>query len=352
MRHTHLREMIRALKIRAGILAGGENLTFDAETEALYGGVAATEDDPAWYSELHAALDARLPGDGDLSVRYRAFMDSFVVPPDRLESVFAAAFAESRRKTAERLPLPAGGERLEIATPPGGSHGSVHPLPREWDEPRPGERRSAGHRRPGTRLRLSRGLPPRPTHDATIREAALVRARGWIEYSVVTLASPLATVAEGGAARARGGGDDLSRPRARAVLRGGSLPPGRVRAGGCRSLRCRRYRVHGPEPHGKRPGSPRASRRRLSREEACRLLQDVLLLEAEAAQVRLRLIEELRAYPVALAQATGSSGITSGGAVRTGGNASSTPSPNRCCPATSPRTQSRMNDRASSSVIA
>ncbi|WP_243669725.1 hypothetical protein [Methanoculleus chikugoensis] len=53
--------------------------------------------------------------------------------------------------------------------------------------------------------------------------------------------------------------------------------------------------------------------------------------------MRLRLIEELRAYPVALAQATGSSGITSG-AVRTGGNASSTPSPNRCCPATSPRT--------------
>ncbi|WP_243669727.1 hypothetical protein [Methanoculleus chikugoensis] len=57
------------------------------------------------------------------------------------------------------------------------------------------------------------GYPPGRHTMRTIREAALVRARGgWIEYSVVTLASPLATVAEGGAARARGGGDDLSRP--------------------------------------------------------------------------------------------------------------------------------------------
>ncbi|KDE54923.1 hypothetical protein EI28_10705 [Methanoculleus sp. MH98A] len=40
----------------------------------------------------------------------------------------------------------------------------------------------------------------------------------------------------------------------------------------------------------------------LSREEAFRLLQDVLLLDPKAAQVRLRFIEEFRAYPVALAQ--------------------------------------------------
>ncbi|MFY1643478.1 hypothetical protein ACK11Z_07040, partial [Methanoculleus bourgensis] len=111
MRHTHLREIIRALEARAGILAG-ESTTFDAEIEALYG-VSAPEDDPAWHDELHAALDARLPGNGDLSTRYRAYMDSFVIPPGGLEPVFAAAFAESRRRTAERLLLPAG-ERLEI----------------------------------------------------------------------------------------------------------------------------------------------------------------------------------------------------------------------------------------------
>ncbi|BBL67466.1 hypothetical protein [Methanoculleus chikugoensis] len=296
MRHTHLREMIRALKIRAGILAG-ENLTFDAETEALYG-VAATEDDPAWYSELHAALDARLPGDGDLSVRYRAFMDSFVVPPDRLESVFAAAFAESRRKTAERLPLPAG-ERLEIGYAAGEPWeafirylGNGTSLVRvNADLPVTVDRALA--------YACHEGYPGRHTMR-TIREAALVRARGWIEYSVVTLASPLATVAEGAAVlgeemifpgpeRARFF-EEVLFPLAGFEQADADLFDAVVTASTALNL----------------TGNARVARGHLggalSREEACRLLQDVLLLEAEAAQVRLRLIEELRAYPVALAQ--------------------------------------------------
>jgi len=296
MRHTHLREMIRALETRAGILAG-ENLTFDAETEALYG-VAATEDEPDWYSELHAALDACLPGDGDLAVRYRAFMDAFVVPPDLLEPVFSAAFAESRRRTAERLPLPAG-ERLEIGYAAGepweafirylGDGASLVRV--NADLPVTVDRALA--------YACHEGYPGRHTMR-TIREAALVRARGWIEHSVVTLASPLATVAEGAA-----------------VLGEEMIFPGPERA---RFFEEVLFPLAGFEQADAElfdtvvtastalnlTGNARVARGHLggalSREEACRLLQDVLLLEAEAAQVRLRLIEELRAYPVALAQ--------------------------------------------------
>ncbi len=111
MRHAYLRGMVRALETRAAILAG-KSLAFDAEAEALFG-VPAPEHDTAWYEGLHAALDADLPGNGDLPGRYRAFMDSFVIPPDRLERVFAAAFTESRRRTAEHLTLPAA-EGVEV----------------------------------------------------------------------------------------------------------------------------------------------------------------------------------------------------------------------------------------------
>ncbi|KAF5088522.1 hypothetical protein DSECCO2_36490 [anaerobic digester metagenome] len=296
IRHTHLREMIRTLEARAGILTG-ESLVFDAEAEALYG-IAAMRDDPDWYGELHAALDLHLPGDGDLSVRYRAFMDSFVIPFDRLGPVFAAAFAESRRKTAEHLPLPAG-ERLEIGYATG--------------EPWEAFIRYLGD---GTSLvRVNADLPITvdralayachegyPGHHTmrAIREAALVRARGWIEHSVVTLASPLATVAEGAAML---GEEMIFSGHERARFFEEVLFP----LAGLETENVDRFdAVVTASAALNLMGNARVARGylggTLSREEASRLLQDVLFLEAEAARIRLRFIEEFRAYPVALAQ--------------------------------------------------
>lgn len=296
MRHAHLREMIRALEARAGIFAG-KNLTFDAEIEALYG-VAAMEDDPDRYSELHAVLDANLPGAGSLSVRYRAFMDSFIVPPDRLEPVFSAAFAESRHRTAEHMPLPAG-ERLEIGYAAG--------EPWEAFIHYPGDGTSLIRVNTDLPVTIDRalayacheGYPGRHTLRA-IREAALVRARGWIEHSVVTTASPLATIAEGAA-----------------VLGEEMIFPGNDHA---RFFEDVLFPLAGFRPEDAAlfdtvaaasatlnlMGNARAARGyldgTLSTEEACRFLQDTLLIDPGAAQARLRLIEEFRTYPVALAQ--------------------------------------------------
>lgn len=294
MRHTHLREMIRALEARAAILAG-ESTTFDAEVEALYG-IAATGDDPAWYDDLHAALDASLPGNGDLPVRYRAFMDSFVIPSGRLEPVFAAAFAESRRRTAERLPLPAG-ERLEIGYAAGepweayirylGDGASLIRV--NADLPVTVDRALA--------YACHEGYPGRHTMRV-IREAALVRARGWIEHAVVTLASPLATVAEGAAVlgeemifpapeRARFF-EEVLFPQAGFETADAALFDAVVTASAALNL----------------TGNARVARGYLGGalppEEASLLLQNVLLLDPKAAQARIRFIEESRAYPVAL----------------------------------------------------
>ncbi|MCK9298417.1 hypothetical protein HL657_03710 [Methanoculleus sp. YWC-01] len=296
MRHACLQGMVRALEARAGLLAG-MTISFDAEAEALFG-VAAPEDEPAWYEGLHAALDADLPGTGDLPGRYRTFMDSFIIPPDRLEQVFAAAFAESRRRTAEHLPLPAG-VRLEAAYVTG--------------EPWEACNRYLGD---GTSLvRVSADLPVTidrpltyacregyPGHHTmwAIREAGLVRARGWIEHSVVPLASPLTTVAEG-AARL---GEEM-------------IFPGSERVGFLEEVL---FPLAGFDPSDAALvdavstaamdlvllGNARVARGliggALSREEAYGFLQDVLLLDPETAKAHLRFIEEFRAYPVALSE--------------------------------------------------
>jgi len=291
-RHAYLQGMIRALEARAGIMAG-KRPGFDAEVRALFG-IAAPEDDPDYYGELHTTLDSQLPGTGDLASRYRAFMDSFILPADRLEPVFAAAFAESRRRTAAHLPLPAG-ERLEITC--------------VSDE---GYNRYLGDGRSQvgvstTALTIDRvlahacreGYPGRHTVRA-IRETALVRARGWIEHSVIPLLSPFTTVAEGAALY----GEEMvfpDRDRVRfyeeVLFPLAGFDPADAGlldtvASAARSLEL--------------AGNARVGRgylaSLLSREEACRILQDVMLLDRDGAEARLQFIEEFRGYPVALSR--------------------------------------------------
>ncbi len=292
VRHAYLRGMVRALEARAGVLAG-KSLAFDAEAEALFG-VTAPEDDPAWYEELHATLDARLPGTGDLAGRYRAFMDSFVIPPDRLERVFAAAFAESRRRAAEHLPLPAG-ERLEVAYVTG----------KPWE---------AYNRYLGggaSLVQVNADLPvtiDRPlTHACregypghhtmwTIREAGLVRARGWIEHSVV----PLATVAEGAARLGEEmifPGPERVRFREEVLFPLAGFDPAEAALVDAVSTAATDLILSGNTrvARGLLDGA-------LSREDACVLLRDVLLLDPGTVETHLRFIEECRAYPVALSE--------------------------------------------------
>ncbi len=292
MRHAYLRGMVRALEVRAGLLAG-KSLAFDAGAEALFG-VAAPEDDPAWYEELHAALDADLPGSGDLAGRYRAFMDSFVIPPDRLERVFAAAFAESRRRTAEHLPLPAG-ERLEVAYVTGKPWeaynryfgGGVSLVQVNADLP-------VTIDRPLTHA-CREGYPGHHTMW-TIREATLVRARGWIEHSVV----PLATVAEGAA---RFGeemifpGSERVRFREEVLFPLAGFDPADAALVDAVSTAATDLTFSGNTrvARGLLDGA-------LSREDACGLLRDVLLLDPRTVETHLRFIEELGAYPVTLSE--------------------------------------------------
>lgn len=288
-RRAYLLGMVGALKARAEILAG-QSLAFDAEVEALFG-VAAPDGGPDWYGELHAALDADLPGSGDLAGRYQAFTASYAVPRDRLEEVFRAAVAESRRRTREHIRLPAG-EGLEVeyvgeacSRYLGGGRSLV--------------RVSAD--RPVTVGRAlfyacREGYPGRHTMWA-VREASLVRDRGWIEHAVVPIASPLATVCEGAARFAV----DAAFPAADRVRfeeevlfpLAGFDPADAALVDAVGTAAADLFFS----------GTTRVAREYLggsiSREDAFGLLRDVLLLSPERAEARLRFVEEFRAYSAA-----------------------------------------------------
>ncbi|MFA5614448.1 MAG: hypothetical protein WC993_08275 [Methanoculleus sp.] len=281
VRHAGLRGLVRALEARAR-----GSFDFDAAF-----GVPAPGDDPGWFEGFHTALDGILPGSGDLAGRYRGFMAPFVVPPDRFFEVFVAAVAESRRRTAEHIMLPPG-EGIEYLAREGCSRylGGGRSLIRvHIDHPVTIDRILP--------LACSEGYPGRHTIQA-IRDAVLVQGRDWIEHTVVPVASPFATITEGGARF----GVEMAFPGAdrtkftEAVL----FPLAGLEPDGAALLDSVSAITTGLFYSGTARVAAGLAAGTLSREEACGILKDVLLLTPEMAEDCLRCIEGFGAYPAAV----------------------------------------------------
>jgi hypothetical protein len=143
------------------------------------------------------------------------------------------------------------------------------------------------------------GYPGRHTLR-TIRDAVLVRGRGWIEHAVVPAASPLATVSEG-AARL---GVEVAFPAAdRVGFAEEVLFP---LAGFAPEDAALLDAVSATATDLFFSGAARVARGladgALSREEACGILRDVLLLAPETAEAYLGSIEGFGAYPAAVSE--------------------------------------------------
>lgn len=84
----------------------GEYGSFDAESKDLFG-VAAPVYDEHHYKELVNKLDHMLPGKGSIPDRFQALANKFIIPKAKLDTVFKAAIAESRKRTKQHYQLPA-----------------------------------------------------------------------------------------------------------------------------------------------------------------------------------------------------------------------------------------------------
>ena len=146
------------------------------------------------YDAALARVEQVVPGQGPLTERVNAFLARYSIPQDRLTAVMQAAIAECRRRTQAHLDLPAN-ERFDMELVTGQSWGAYN-----WYR---GNNNSL--------IQINAGLPVRidsaigygchegyPGHHVQgISAERLYRERGYVEYSVLPLYSPMGPLNEG-----------------------------------------------------------------------------------------------------------------------------------------------------------
>jgi phosphohistidine phosphatase SixA len=195
-RHSFLQQQVHAMATRAAMV-GGATLRFDDETRALYG-VVAPHYDAAYFEGLLAELEPLLPpGEGSVAARWDAWRSRFVIPPDKVDTVFRAAIAACRERTLARFELPAGESfTVEYVT----------------DKPWSGYNWYQGNYRSVIQVNVDlpitidravdlachEGYPGHHVYNV-LHEQRLVRERGWQEHQVQPLYAPQALMMEGSA---------------------------------------------------------------------------------------------------------------------------------------------------------
>ena len=101
LRYRYLYKQLLAVKARLFMLADGE-FTFDEEAKALYDAVPPNHS-AEHFQKILDSLDSALPGEGNIQQRYNAFRDQFIIPKEKLDTVFTLAIQESRRRTIQNI---------------------------------------------------------------------------------------------------------------------------------------------------------------------------------------------------------------------------------------------------------
>jgi hypothetical protein len=104
MRLRNLEWHLNGVKTKIEI-EGGKKLSYDEESLAYFGFVEPYKGDE-YYQELQIQLDSLLPGNGDISKRYRDYREQFSVKPEDVEMLFKDALKIARDKTLENIDLP------------------------------------------------------------------------------------------------------------------------------------------------------------------------------------------------------------------------------------------------------
>ena len=104
LRLAYLTNQLSAFEARVRILKG-ERLKFDEESQALYDAVAPRFLE-THFQEILAKLESKLPGEGTLLQRYENWRRAFVIPKDKLDTVFQLAIKACRERTLAHIKLP------------------------------------------------------------------------------------------------------------------------------------------------------------------------------------------------------------------------------------------------------
>lgn len=270
----------------------GQRLPFDEESLGLYDAVSPRVD----TAQLDTVLDtlaALLPGSGEVPARMVAYNRRFEIPVQRLDAVFSAAIDEARRRTAQHIALPSHESfRVEYVTQQVWSaynwfQGNAHSLIQvNTDLPMPISR--------AIDLAAHEGYPGHHVFHL-LGEQHLVHEKGWVEYSVFPLYSPMALLSEGAANH---GIDVVFPPQQRLDFEQTVLFP---LAGLSPQEAAHYYRVQGVAQKLSYSGNMVAQRyldREIGAEDAVALLMRYSLYDEARARQRLRFIERNRSYVI------------------------------------------------------
>lgn len=174
----------------------GEYASFDEESKELFGAAAPSYPEKH-YQELVAKLDSLLPGKGAINNRFQTLANRFIIPKNKLDTVFKTAIAECRKRTQAHYQLPANEDfKLEYVTnkPWSGYN---------WYK---GNYQSLIQVNTDLQIFIDRVIDvgsheSYPGHHVynMLLEKNLYRGKGWVEISLYPLFSPQSLIAEGSA---------------------------------------------------------------------------------------------------------------------------------------------------------
>jgi hypothetical protein len=174
----------------------GETGSFDEESQELFGATAPSYPE-AHYRTLVARLDSLLPGRGTINNRFQSLANRFIIPRNRLDTVFRTAIAECRKRTLSHYSLPPAEDfMLEYVTNKSWSGYN-------WYK---GNYQSLIQINTDLQIFIDRAIDvgsheSYPGHHVynMLLEKNLYADKGWVEISLYPLFSPQSLIAEGSA---------------------------------------------------------------------------------------------------------------------------------------------------------
>jgi hypothetical protein len=193
LRYRYLYKQLLACKTKIFML-NGVKLPFDEETKALYDAEAPVHNDE-YFQKTIDELGKILPGQGNIAKRLNDFRSQFIIPKDKIKTVFDAAIKECRKITLDHIKLPEGESfTVEyVKDKPWGAYnwykGNYYSVIQvNTDLPIYIDR--------AIDLAAHEGYPGHHVYNSLL-EYNLAKKRGWVEFEVYALFSPQSLIAEG-----------------------------------------------------------------------------------------------------------------------------------------------------------
>lgn len=174
----------------------GERGSFDEESKELFAVVAPKHPESYFKNEVHS-LDSLLPGTGSIPDRFQKIANKFIIPKNKIDTIFKAAIAVSRQRTLAHFQLPTE-EKFTLEYVTGkpwsgynwykGNYTSIIQINTDLDIFIERAVDVASHE----------SYPGHHVYNMLL-EKNLYHDKGWVEISIYPLFSPQSLIAEGSA---------------------------------------------------------------------------------------------------------------------------------------------------------